>query len=354
MLSNMLRRLAAASAALLVFAAPLDAQDNRKGAANEFGRTQDDREGALDSFVNPDTDDSAALLKILQQEIYTNQQLLITSQFRAEYGDRIQLKTVYFPSGEELIPGHVFRPRQMPTGQRLPAVVMVHGGFHERLDTSWFHLIDAVVSQGYVVIFPEYRGSRGYGDAIYQNDYGITDVADTVAAGRFIATRPYVDPARLGILGQSRGGMVTLLAIEREPKLFQAAVDIVGLTDFVAYMSYKPDYRRKEVAETNPSFGGKLPNENLPAYINVSPINFVDKIETPLLVLATAGDKIAPFTLHTGRLLDALKANGKTYEAKIYEDAPGGHVFMKAETPERDDAIRRIIDWLGRYLKPAK
>lgn len=350
---GMLRKIiaAAAGAALLLVGVPLTAKEKGKGAANEFGRTQDKREGALDSFVNPDTDDAAALLKLLQQELYVNQQLLIENQFRLDYGDRIQLKTVRINSGGELIPAHVFTPRQTPAGRRLPAVVMVHGGFHERLDTPWFHLIDSLVSQGHVVIFPEYRGSRGYGDAIYQNDYGVTDVADVVAAGRYIAAQPYVDPTRLGILGESRGGMVTLLAIEREPKLFRAAVDIVGLTDFVAYMSYKPDYRRKEVAETNPSFGGKLPNENLPAYMNVSPINFVDKIEAPLLVIATTGDKIVPYSLHTGRLLDALKAKGKIHEAKIYEDAPGGHVFMRAETPERDDAVRRVIDWFGRYLK---
>jgi len=341
----------AAGAALLFAGAPLAAKEGGKGAANEFGRTQDRREGALDSFHNPDTDDSTALLKLLQQELYVNQQLLIENQFRLDYGDRIRLKTIRIDSGGELVPAHVFTPRNAAAGQRLPAIVMVHGGFHERLDTPWFHLIDSLVSQGYVVIFPEYRGSRGYGDAIYQNDYGVTDVADVLAAGRYIAAQPDVDPMRLGILGESRGGMVALLAIEREPKLFGAAVDIVGLTDFVAYMSYKPDYRRKEVAETNPSFGGKLPNENLPAYMKVSPINFVDKIEAPLLVIATTGDKIVPYTLHTGRLLDALKANGKVHEAKIYEDAPGGHVFMRAETPQRDDAVHRIIDWFGRHLK---
>ena len=152
-------------------------------------------------------------------------------------------------------------------------------------------------------------------------------VADVIAAGRFVATLGSMSYVRrrssaTPVGTRRRRRMVTLLAIEREPKLFKAAVDIVGLTDFVAYMSYKPDYRCKEVAETNPSFGGKLPNENLPAYMNVSPINFVEKIEAPLLVIATTGDKIVPYSLHTGRLLDSLKAKNKVHEAKIYEDAP--------------------------------
>ncbi len=340
-------------ALLALLATPPDTTttaEGGRGAASSFARSTDKREGALDSFTNTTTDDSAALLRHLQQEIYVTQQLAILTQFRLDHADRIRLATVFVDSDGELIPTHVFTPVTATADVRRPAVVMVHGGFHERLEPSWFPLIEAVVAAGYVVLFPEYRGSRGYGDAIYQNDYGNTDVADVLAAGRYAATRPDIDPARIGILGQSRGGMLTLLAIERAPQQFKAAVDIVGLTDFVAYMSYKPDYRRKEIAATNPGFAGKLPHENLPAYMNVSPINFVEKIEAPLLVLATSGDKIVPHTLHTGRLIDALKANGKTYEAKIYDDAPGGHVFMKGATAERDDALRRIVAWFDRWL----
>ncbi|MGE0582368.1 MAG: alpha/beta hydrolase family protein [Steroidobacteraceae bacterium] len=329
---------------------PTGGKQAGRGAPSSFARSSDSREGALDSFTNTGTDDSMALLKHIQQEIYVTQQLAILTQFRLDYSDRIRLATEFVNSDGELIPTHVFTPVKAGEGGRRPAVVMVHGGFHERLEPSWFPLIEAVVGAGYVVFFPEYRGSRGYGDAIYQNDYGKTDVADVLAAGRYAATRPDIDPGRIGILGQSRGGMVTLLAIERAPKQFKAAVDVVGLTDFVAYMSYKPDYRRKEIAETNPGFKGKLPHENLPAYIDVSPINFVDKIEAPVLVLATTGDKIVPYSLHTGRLVDALNANGKTFEAKIYDDAPGGHVFMKGSTPERDDALRRIVAWFDRWL----
>jgi dipeptidyl aminopeptidase/acylaminoacyl peptidase len=227
---------------------------------------------------------------------------------------------------------------------------MVHGGFHERLDAAWFQLIDALVAENYVVIFPEYRGSRGYGPEIYDNDYGVTDTADVLASADFIARQPFVDPARLGIYGESRGGMVSLLALEHQPQRFKVAVDVVGLTDFVAYMAYKPEYRRREVAEESASFEKKLPDTNLPAYINVSPINFVDKIETPLLVLATKGDKVAPLTLHTGRLLDALKARGKVFDSKIYEAAPGGHIFMRGQSPERDDATARILAWYRRYF----
>lgn len=327
------------------------AQDEAK-AANKTARTQDNREGALDQFVNLGTDDTSAKLDILQQEIFADEQQNVELLFRMQYADSVDLKFVRYASGDELIPGYVFTPVRRTAGKKYPAVILLHGGYHERFNVEWFQLIHDMVAKGYVVIFPEYRSSRGYGDTIYQNDYGVTDVADVLAAADFICAQDYVDPARLGIVGESRGGMVTLLAIEKAPKRFKTAVDVVGLTDFVAYMAYKPEYRRQQIAKENPSFGGKGPNENLAAYMAISPINHVDDIQTPLLVMGSTGDKIAPFELHGGRLIDLLKAHGKTFEAKIYDHAPGGHVFLHGTTPERDDAVRRIFDWLDRSLAP--
>jgi len=327
-----------------------DAQDRDAGKRAPSAK----QEGTLDKYINPDAEDVTTKLEVITQTLYEQEQRIVTLTFMQEFGDRVRLKRVAFASGDRtLIPGYIFTPIKLESGRKHPGIVMVHGGFHERFDWRWFQLVDLAVSKGYVVIFPEYRGSRGYGANHYVNDYGVTDTADTLAAAQYLAEQAFADPARLGILGQSRGGMVTLLAIEKEPSRFKAAVDIVGLTDFVAYMAYKPEYRRKEVAKESPSFKGKLPDENLSAYMEVSPINHVDKITAPLLVLATRGDQIAPFDLHTGRLLDVLKAKGKVFEDKIYDAAPGGHIFMDGDTPEQRDALQRTFDFLGRYLKPS-
>ena len=343
-----------------LIAGPLAAQTRpaaapAKGAtaANAAARTEDSREGALDSYTNMNTDDIPAKLDILLQEIYVSQQRMVQVQFESENNDAVKMDFVYYPSGDLIIPGYLFTPRHMVPGKRYPAVVMVHGGFHERFNWEWFKLVRTAIDRGYVVMFPEYRGSRGYSQDYFDNDYGTTDTADVLASAKYLRAKPFIDPAHLGILGVSRGGMVTLLAIEHEQNAFQAAVDIVGLTDFVAYMSYKPEYRRLEVAHDNASFGGKGPDRNLPAYMAVSPINYVDKIETPLLVMGTTGDKIAPLELHGGRLIDVLKAKGKVFESHIYDHAPGGHTFIAGDQPEADDAIRRSFEWLDRYLMPA-
>ena len=305
---------------------------------------------SLAVYPDPEPKDVRDMMSQIQQALFVNEQKTIALQFELENRCCVHMQFVNYASGHDLIPGYVFTPVNMAASKRYPGVIVLHGGFHMHFDVEWFPLIRGLVDRGYVVMFPEYRGSQGYGPEIYANDYGHTDVADTLAAGRYLATKSFVDPGRLGIVGESRGGMVTLLAIERAPKQFKVAVDVVGLADFIAYMSYKPEYRRQEVASEK-GFGGKMPFDDLEEYMDVSPVNHVDAIQAPLLVLATTGDEIAPLELHSGRLIQLLRADHKVFESKIYDNAPGGHVFLHGDTPERADAYRRIFDWLGKYLE---
>jgi len=310
------------------------------------------REGDLQTFINPEASDLNTKLEVMQQTLYEVNQKVIALTFLQRNGDRIRMERVMYPNSDHgLTPGYVFTPLRPEPGKRYPGLVTVHGGYHFSLDEEFFGFIERAVAEGYVVMFPEYRGSRGYGAEHYKaQDYGGKDVTDVLDAADYLASRAPVDPARLGIMGRSRGGMIALLAIERAPKKFRAAVDVVGITDFVAYMSYKPEYRRQDVAK-NPRFGG-MPFENLPAYMEASPLAHVDKIETPLLVLATTFDRTVPVQLHTERLIDALKARGKDFEAKIYDRAPGGHGFSQGDSAPGRDSADRIFAFLAKHLKP--
>jgi len=313
----------------------------------------DTKEGALDKFLNPQSKDLANQMEVLKHAIYLQETRLVALDFRLQYGDRIKMREVSFPATDRsLIPGYIFTPSKLESGKRLPCIVIVHGGYHERLDPKYFPIIEQAVSKGYTVMFPEYRGSRGYGANHYVNDYGVTDTADVIASAEFMAKQDFVHADRMAIFGQSRGGMITLSAIQKEQRRFKAAVNVVGLTDMVAFMSYKPDWRRRDTAKDSSLFKGKLPDENLAAYMEISPLNHVDAIQTPLLVIATTGDKIVPLALHTGRLIDALKARNKTHEVKIYDNAPGGHIFLMGDSDEQRDAMKRIFDFIDRYLKP--
>jgi len=339
----MTKRLIGALPGTLVLGPPAVAQDPPAGAR---------REGALQRFVDMDTKDVQARLELLQQHLYIVERQLTVLTFMQRHGDRVRIEPVNFANVDyDLTPGYVFEPVQREPGKQYPGLVIIHGGYHWSLDQEFFPLFARAVDEGYVVIFPEYRGSSGYGSEHYNAlNYGGKEVDDVLSAASYLASRDYVDASRMGIYGRSKGGMLALLAIQKQPRLFKAAVDVVGLADFVAYMSYKPDYRRRDVAR-QPNFGG-LPNENLPAYIDVSPITHVDKIETPLLVLATGYDRTVPVELHTQRLIDALQARGKTFEYKIYDHAPGGHGYSHGDTPEGRDSRNRVFAFLKKYLKP--
>src|SRR5262249_44772947 len=149
-----------------------------------------------------------------------------------------------------------------------------------------------------------------------ENDYGFTDYDDVIAATDYLAAQDEVDVSRLGIIGHSRGGMLALRALEGEPKRYAAGVDLAALTDLVAFMGYKEQARREDIAGQK-HFGGKMPGKNMAPYIEVSPALHAEKIEAPLLVLSTTHDTNVPYELGNKRLVEALKAYGKTFEEHV-------------------------------------
>jgi len=305
----------------------------------------------LGQFINANSPDTSTKLEVMQQEIYRVEQDIMLQEFVQEYGDHIHLKRVLYASDSEMIPGLIFAPLHMAAGKRYAALELLHGGFHGNFDRSFFSYVDAAVARGFVVFVPEYRSSRGYGEENYQSDYGFTDLADVLAGAEFMTHLNYVDGKRLGIIGHSRGGMLTVSAIEKEPTRFTAAVDLLGLVDFLSYMSYKPDYRRIDVSK-EPSFGGKLPFENIQPYLDVSPINNVSSIQTPLLIVGTTVDNEVPWKLNGGRLAELMKAEGKVYEMKLYPKTAGLHSFIFGDTPEAQDCLDRSLEFMSKYLKP--
>jgi dipeptidyl aminopeptidase/acylaminoacyl peptidase len=252
---------------------------------------------------------------------------------------------------------YVFIPRDLDQGGKHPLIVEVHGGIHANFGSGGANVVRELVTQGYVVIAPEYRGSTGYGRAFYEQiDYGGLETEDSYAARNFaIETYPFLDPARVGIVGWSHGGMHALLNIFDHPDDYAAAYAAVPVSDLVARMGYKGQGYRDLMSA--PYHIGKTAEEDVAEYRRRSPSWQAHRYAgTPLLVHTNTNDEDVN-VLEVERLIQAIKAEGKggdSFQYKIYDRAPGGHVFNRLDTPLARASRREAWRFLAEHLKPAR
>ena len=245
-----------------------------------------------------------------------------------------------------ILPVHVFSPKSLKA--RGPMIVFIHGGVHGRLDTDYVHIIREMLDQGYVIVAPEYRGSIGYGEEFHEQiDYGGAEVDDVHDARNWaVENLPNVDPKRVGIMGWSHGGFQTLMNIFRWPDDYKVAYAGVPVSDLVQRMGYKSQGYRDTFAE----FIGKQAQDNVAEYRKRSPVTYADKLDTPLLIHTNTNDEDVN-VLEVEHMIEALKAAGKKFEYKIYDNAPGGHQFNRIDTKLARESREEIWAFLARYLK---
>ncbi len=245
-----------------------------------------------------------------------------------------------------ILPVYVFAPKNLQG--KAPMLVFVHGGVHGDFDTFYVHIVRELIGQGYVIVAPEYRGSTGYGSDLYnQIDYGGAEVDDVHDARNWaVENLPTVDASRIGIIGWSHGGYQALLNIFRWPDDYKVAYAGVPVSDLVQRMGYKSQSYRQTFEE----FIGKQAEGDVMEYRRRSPVYHAARLQTPLLIHTTTNDQDVN-VLEVEHLIAALKAAGKKFEYKIYENAPGGHAFNRIDTKLARESRREIWAFLARYLK---
>ena len=262
-------------------------------------------------------------------------------------------KVTYRSSVGDLdVPAYLFQPLVKRGANGHAAMVWVHGGVHGNWGINMFPFVKDAVDRGYVVICPEYRGSTGYGEKHHNAiDYGGFEIDDVMSAVGFLKTLPHVDQARLGIMGWSHGGYITLFSVFREATPFKAAAAMVPVTNLVFRLSYKgPAYQRN--FSTQSRIQG-LPFEKRDLYIDRSPLYHVDKLKTPLLVHVATNDTDVNF-VENQQIVDALRSRKPDLaETRVYVDptpgpASGGHTFNRRtnmQTLEREDSPEQRDSW---------
>ena len=245
-----------------------------------------------------------------------------------------------------IIPVYVFTPKNLKG--KAPLIVFVHGGVHGDFETSYAHVVRELMGEGYVVVAPEYRGSTGYGEDLYaQIDYGGAEVDDVKSARDWaVENLASIDPKRVGIIGWSHGGYQTLMNIFNWPDAYQVAYAGVPVSDLVQRMGYKTQGYRKTFEE----FIGKQAVDDPMEYRRRSPYFLASKLATPLLIHTNTNDEDVN-VMEVEHLIDSLKAAGKKFEYKIYQNAPGGHHFNRIDTKLARESRAEVYEFLAKYLK---
>jgi dipeptidyl aminopeptidase/acylaminoacyl peptidase len=243
------------------------------------------------------------------------------------------------------IPGQLFVPRDLKSGERRPAVLFFHGGSRRQMLLAWHYrdyyhntyaLNQFLASRGYIVLSVNYRSGTGYGlnfrEALNYGATGASEFNDVMGAGLYMKNRPDVDPRRIGIYGGSYGGYLTAHALARASDLFAAGVDIHGVHDWnVGIRTFMPNY--------NP--GPEIERRNFLS----SPLNYVKGWRSPVLLIHGDDDRNVSFA-ETVTLAEALRKQGVTFESLVIPDEI--HGFLRNESWLR--VFRATADFFDRHL----
>jgi len=255
-----------------------------------------------------------------------------------------------------IVSAYTFVPRNLDHGKKYPLLVFPHGGVHSSFLTDDYAVIlRELIEQGYVVVAPDYRGSRGYGAEFYnQIDYGGKEIEDVYLSGQWMLKHyNFLDPQRVGIVGWSHGGFLTLWNIFNHPESYKVAYAGVPATNLALRAGTKAQGARGYPSADYgaPSGIGKSAYDDVKEYVRRSPAYNADKLKTPLLIHTDTNDSDVN-VFEVEQLIDALKAKGKKFEYKVFQDPPGEHSFEQLDTEVGREARLEVYKFLAQYLDP--
>jgi dipeptidyl aminopeptidase/acylaminoacyl peptidase len=247
----------------------------------------------------------------------------------------------------KMIPAWWYAPpaASRPKDDRLPPVIVYpHGGPESQTRPNFSGLFQYFLQAGYGILAPNVRGSTGYGVTYMNLDNTIKrmdSVSDLAHAAHWLRDAKKGDPKRLAVYGGSYGGFMVLAQVTHHADLWAAGIDVVGICNFVTFMEKTGAYRR---AHREAEYGNL--REHREFFEKISPINHVDKIKCPMMVIHGANDPRVPIE-EAEQIVAALKKRSVPVEYLRYEDE--GHGLAKLKN--RLDAYPKMVAFLDKYLK---
>lgn len=262
--------------------------------------------------------------------------------------DLVDAKIIRYPSYDGLpIPALYYEPQGIQKGEKVPALIWVHGGPGGQSRKGYAYLIQYLVNHGYAVLAVNNRGSSGYGKNFFMAadlKHGEADLDDCIWAKKFLIATGKVDPEKIGIIGGSYGGYMTLAALAFRPQEMAVGIDIFGVSNWVRTLNSIPAWWESAREALYKKIGNP---ETQTAYLeSISPLFHADKIVKPLLVIQGANDPRV-LKVESDQIVEAVQKNGVPTEYVVFDDE--GHGFANKQNSIVTG--KAILEFLEKHLK---
>jgi dipeptidyl aminopeptidase/acylaminoacyl peptidase len=263
--------------------------------------------------------------------------------------DLVSAEVVRYKSFDGLdIPSIYYKPKNASASNKVPAVIWVHGGPGGQTRVGYFSLIQYLVNNGYAVLAVNNRGSSGYGKTFYKMDdqnHGEKDLQDCIWGKKWLQSQDYIDADKIGIMGGSYGGYMTMAAMTFAPEEFKVGVNIFGVTNWLRTLRSIPPYWESFRKALYAEMGDPNTADSVRLY-NISPLFHADKVKNPVMVLQGANDPRV-LQVESDEIVEAVKKNNVPVEYVLFPDE--GHGFVKKENEIK--GYGQILTFLDQYLK---
>ena len=246
------------------------------------------------------------------------------------------------------IPAILYKPHAAKKRAKVPALVWVHGGPGGQSRIGYRSLIQYLVNHGYAILAVNNRGSSGYGKTFYSLDdrnHGENDLQDCVWGKHWLENQDYIDSEKIGIIGGSYGGFMTMAAMTFEPDAFEVGVNIYGVTNWIRTLRSIPPYWEASRNQLYKEMGDPYSKDSVRLY-NISPLFHAKNIKNPVMVLQGANDPRV-LQIESDEIVQAARDSGAYVEYLLFEDA--GHGFVKKQ--QQIEGNEKILTFLNNYLK---
>ncbi|MBL4871163.1 MAG: S9 family peptidase [Robiginitomaculum sp.] len=245
------------------------------------------------------------------------------------------------------IPSILYMPKQASAKTPVPALVWVHGGPGGQSTKGYSAMIQHLVNHGYAVLAANNRGSSGYGKTFYHLDdrkHGEDDLVDIVYARVYLEGLSGIDKDRIGIIGGSYGGYMTMAALAFHPDVFDVGVNIFGVTNWERTLKSIPAFWGAFRDALYDEMGDPATDQE--RHRRISPLFHAETITKPLYVVQGANDPRV-LQVESDEMVKAVRANGVEVDYVLFPDE--GHGFQKRKN--RITNSERIVQFLDKNLK---